>query len=205
MKARALLSVCVCGGLCLFALSAEANMQSDRWFREVTQEGQDVHLTLQLIDGDPPAFDATFKLTGPGGTIFEDRQFVREEADEVEGPGCILMDQGEGPPVDDCDGDGTNDCAGICGTAYRYNYVDECVPPQAAMYTLYDSTMFNDAGVQIQEEGNFHIINVDDSGDSCLESGGCSVTGVPDRTTEAALAGFMLLIGVGFAVASRRK
>jgi hypothetical protein len=207
MKTRALSSACVCACLFLGALSAEANIQSDRWFHEVTQVGQDVHLTLQFIEEDPPAFDATFKLTGPSGTIFENKQFVPEEADEVEGPGCLPVDveAGIGEPIDDCDGDGTNDCAGICGTAYRYNFVDECVPPQAAMYSLQDSTMFNDAGVQIVEEGPFHIINVDDSNDSCLDSGACSVVAVSGGTTEAALAGLMLLIGVGFAAASRRR
>jgi hypothetical protein len=178
-------------------------MQSDRWFREVTQEGQDVHLTLQLIEEDPPAFDATFKLVGPGGTIFEDKQFVREEADEVEGPGCIDLLVADEPV--DCDSDGQAECQGICGTAYRYKYIDECVAPQAAMYTLYNSAMFNDAGEQIVEEGDFHIINVDDSGDSCLDSGACSVVAVSGRTTEGALAGFMLLVGLGFAIASRKR
>ena len=232
----ALLAACVC----LAALSAEANIQSDRWFYEVTQDGRDVRFQIQLIEEDPPNFDTTFMMRRGAEQFFEHKQFVREDADEVFGPGCIEVNTYD--VAEDCDSDGTDECAGICGTAYRYDYVDKCVPLDVGlMYQLFDeSTFLADGGIPTEgpeSEGYFYIFDLQptdaecddagvdsdsdtdtdadtdtdtdadtdvDAGSTPSSSSGCAVA-APGRTAEAALAAFMLLIGLGFAVASRRK
>jgi MYXO-CTERM domain-containing protein len=191
--------------ICVFvgALSAEANMQSDRWFYDISNDGRDVHFMIQLIEEDPPNFDTTFKLTrNVDAVLFEHRQFVKEEADEVFGPGCVEDWSEAGYFNADCDSDGTDDCAGTCGTAYRYDIVDECVPDSAADYKLFDETTGEQVGTYVFEFGP-------DPDDSCLDSGGtgdsgCSVAAVPESTSEAGLAALMLLVGLGFVVVARR-
>jgi hypothetical protein len=216
MNTRALSAACAAAAICLAAMSAFANAESKRWFYAISNDDRDMHLTIQLIEEDPPSFDTTFKLIrgedeGDGEVVFEHRQFAKDEADEVFGPGCVEDNYFEGVEFDDCDDDGTDECTGICGTAYRYEVVDECVPGNYALYRLYDETT-----LECVDSRDIEFVSHDDScldadaPDGSADSGGsggsgCSVTGVPDRTTEAALAAFMLLIGVGFAVASRRK
>ena len=55
----ALVSACACAAICLAALSAEANIQSNETFYEMVQDGRDVHITLQLIDGETAVFETT--------------------------------------------------------------------------------------------------------------------------------------------------
>lgn len=213
MAKRVVLSVCAGACLCLGALSAAANVQSNRWFYNISNEGHDIHFMIQLIEEDPPNFDTTFKLTrNVDAVLFDHRQFVKEEADEVFGPGCVEDWFEADFPIDDCDGDGTDDCPGICGTAYRYDFVDECVPDNVADYKLYDETTGDQVGNYVFEFGP-------DPDDSCLDSDdtdgagdaggsdgpGCSVTGAPGQATEGALAAMMLLAGLGFAVVARRR
>ena len=126
MRAKTVVSFCAAACVTLVAFGAGANMQSSRWFSMIRQEGRDVTLTIQLIEEDPPAFETTFMLTRGGEVLFENRQFKKEEADSVLEYGCIADWSDE--ETADCDGDGEADCAGICGTAYRYEYVDVCVP-----------------------------------------------------------------------------
>ncbi|MCK9460530.1 MAG: hypothetical protein M0R80_12905 [Proteobacteria bacterium] len=205
MVKRAALSICAVAALLLAALPARANMQSDRWFHAVVQDGRDFSFQIQLIEEDPPAFNTTFKLVRDSEMLFEHKQFVREEADAVVGPGCIeLLPYDE--PVD-CDEDGTAECHGICGTAYRYNYLDECVPGDHPMYILYDEAMLDENGDPIGAyEGYFYIVEwgEDSADDPCLDSSGCSVAAVSGRSTEGGLAALMLLVGLGFAVVARR-
>ena len=238
MTKRTVLSLCAAACLCLGASSAEANIQSDRWFYEVTQDGRDVHLTLQLIEEDPPNFDTTFTLIRDATSLFEHKQFVREDADEVFGPGCVEVNTYD--VAQDCDSDGTDECAGICGTAYRYDQVDECVPNgMGVVYSLYDESLFPDGGVPTlsDEEGGYTYIfevqptdaecddaGVDsdsdtdsdtdadtdtdtdgDAGSTHSPSSGCSVAAVSGRSSEAGLAALMLLVGLGFAIAARRR
>jgi hypothetical protein len=201
MRTKVSSSSCAAAALLLAALPAAANIQSDRWFREVTTEGRDIHLTIQLIEEDPPNFDTTFTLRGGGGTIFRNKQFVRGEADAVVGPGCIEVNiaEFEGPDagVPDCDGDGTGDCYGICGTAYLYRFTDECVEDDYWGYFLYDDA---NPGTEI----DYSLAGAPLPDDSCLDSDGCAVA-APGRTAEAGLAALMLLVGLGCTVAARRR
>ena len=203
MNTRALLSACGLACLCFGALSAEANAYDNRWFRDVSQDGRDVSFKLQLIEGDTPSFDTTFKLVRGDEVLFEDRQFVREEADEVDGPGCIDIVFSE---MVDCDDDGTAECEGVCGTAYRYEVVDECVPEDDATYWLYDEATLDENGDPPGEYVGYYYPVYLESGDaSCLDSDGCSVAGAPGRATEGGLAALMLLVGLGFVVVARRR
>ena len=174
MRGKAFLTALAVACLCLAAFSAEANIQSDRWFYEVTQDGRDVHVKLQLIEEDPPNFDTTFMLRRGDKQFFEHKQFVREEADEVFGPGCVEVNTYD--VAEDCDADGTDECAGICGTAYRYNYVDKCVPLDVGlMYNLYDeSTFFADGGIPTEgpeSEGYFFIFDMQPTDAECDDAG----------------------------------
>jgi MYXO-CTERM domain-containing protein len=218
---RAFFSLCALACLCLAALPARADgAMSNRWFYEISNDNRDVHFTLQLIDDDPPNFDTTFTLTRFDDVVFAHEQFVKEEADEVFGPGCIVDVYNEGILVADCDGDGTDDCAGICGTAYRYHFVDECVPEYGFNYIHY--ALYDDATSAIVGLGGgvyWGFVPDDDScldaGDTCSDGGvdegsglgssGCSVGAVSGRTTERGLAAFMLLVGLGFAAVARRR
>lgn len=195
----------------LGALPAGANMQSNRWFSEVTQDGRDVHFTIQLIEEDPPNFDTTFKLTRWDKLFFEHRQFTREEADEVVGPGCIEVNMFDGEPdagLPDCDSDGAGDCAGICGTAYRYEFVDECVPHDHVMYTLWDESTFDENGnppaTGPESEGYWQTVDIGSGDDPCLDNG-CSASPGIGRASEAGLAAFLLLVGLGAAAFARRR
>jgi len=206
METRALLSVCALACLCLAAVSARANMASmdDRWFAALTQDGRDVHFQIQLIEEDPPNFDTTWKLVRGGEVLFENRQFVREEADAVVGPGCISVNSVEAPL--DCDEDGDAECWGLCGTAYRYGIVDDCVPEDHALYSLFDESTFDEDGNPPEgSDGYFRIVDITAKDKSCLDSGGCSVAAVSGRSSEAGLAALMLLLGLGFAVVARRR
>jgi hypothetical protein len=87
MLTKTLCSFCATACVSFGAFAAEANIQSNRWFHAVAVEGRDIAVTIQLIEEDPPNFDTTFTLTGGGGTIFQNKQFTREEADEVVGSG----------------------------------------------------------------------------------------------------------------------
>ena len=171
---RAITTLCAMACLCLAALPAEANIQSDRWFHEVTQDGRDVHFQLQLIEEDPPNFDTTFMLRRGDKQFFEHKQFVRADADEVFGPGCIEVNTYD--VSEDCDGDGTDECDGICGTAYRYSYVDKCVPLDVGlMYNLYDeSTFLADGGIPPEgpeSEGYFYIFDLQPTDAECDDAG----------------------------------
>jgi len=206
MASRVLFAACACAAVCFGAGSADANTQSNRWFYMITNEGRDVHFTIQLIEEDPPNFDTTFKLTRDDEVLFEHRQFVRDEADEVVGPGACIEDWLWADEfIDDCDGDGTDDCAGICGTAYRYEYVDECVPSSSVSYRLYDEATLDSVGFYHYEfqPGYDPCLDSDDSGEP--GDSGCSVAVVTGGATDGSLATMMLLVGLGFAMASRRR
>lgn len=172
MTQRMVLSLCAMACLFFGALAAEANMQSNRWFSEVTQDGRDVRFKLQLIEEDPPNFDTTFMLVRDDKLFFEHKQFVREEADEVFGPGCVEVNTAE---LGDCDSDGTDECAGICGTAYRYDYVDKCVPLDVGlMYQLFDESTFIDGGIPSEgpeSEGYFYIFDLQPTDAECDDAG----------------------------------
>ena len=212
MNTRALSSACALACLCFGAASAEANIHPNENFVGMAQDGRDVSFELQLIDGETAVFDTPYKLVradvdGPGETFFEHKQFSPEDADEVEGPGCIEV--AEYDLVGDCDENGTPDCAGVCGTAYRYAFLDECVPVDHVMYTLWDESTFDEEGnppaTGPYSEGSWVMFDLQPTDDSCLDSGGCSVAAVSGRSSEAALAALMLLVGLGFAVVARRK
>jgi len=211
MIGRTPLSLCVVSGLCLVALTAEANIQSNRWFYDMMQEGRDVHITLQLIEEEPPNFETTFMLTRGGEILFEGRQFVREEADEKVGPGACIEDaMAFGEELADCDSDGAEECAGVCGTAYRYEFVDICVPNDHPMYNLYDEATLDGEGVP-DHEGYYYIFDLQATDDDCLDTdspevegdtvldpGGCSVSRVDGSASEAGLAALMLVVGLWF-------
>jgi hypothetical protein len=176
MRTKWALSACAAACVCSGALSAGANIQSDRWFHEVTQDGRDVRFMIQLIEEDPPNFDTTFMLTRGDKTFFEHKLFVREEADETVGPGACIEDNMADGPIADCDSDGTAECAGICGTAYRYAYVDKCVPLDVGiMYDLYDeSTFLPDGGIPTTgpgSEGYSYIFDMMPTDAGCDDAG----------------------------------
>jgi hypothetical protein len=209
-----MLSLCALAGVCLGALSAEANIQSNRWFYEMTQDGRDVHLTLQLIEEEPPNFDTTFMLVRGDDILFQDRQFVREEADETVGPNACIEDSQADGPIADCDGDGTADCAGTCGTAYRYGFTDECVPEDSVMYRLFDESTIEGDGIP-PSDGYYYIYDLQPADDACLDTdspagdtfldpGSCSIFPAVGASSEA-LAALMLLVGLGFVVVARRR
>jgi len=206
MTQRMVLSLCAMACLFFGALSAEANFQSERWFHEVTQDGRDVHFTLQLIDGETSDFDTTYKLTRGDKLFFEHKQFVRGEADEVFGPGCIELLESEENA--DCNDDGLAECTGICGTAYRYEYLDECVPDDHPMYTLWDESTFDESGnppaTGPDSEGHWHIVDFVSTDDSCLDSG-CSTSPAVGTSSEAFVAALMLLAGLACVVVARRR
>ena len=190
------------------ASGAAANIQSNRWFHEVRQEGRDLHITLQLIEEDPPNFDTTFMLAG-GDTneaIFREKKFQKEHADEVIEFGCISLFPHD--TADDCDGDGVHECGGICGTAYRYHFVDECVASDHVMYRLWDESTFDE--YELDENGiptgenHFHIFDLEPVNDPCLDSSSCSISSV-GGASEIGLAAFMALVGIGFLFEIRRR
>lgn len=205
MQMRSFIAACAVAALLLAASSARANMASmdDRWFAALTQDGRDVSFQIQLIEEDPPNFDTTWKLVRSGEVLFEHRQFVRAEADAVVGPGCIGVNSVEGPV--DCDEDGDAECFGLCGTAYRYALVDECVPEDHALYSLYDESTFDENGDPPEgSDGYFRIVDVTSKDDSCLDAGGCAVA-APGHAWQGGLAALMLIVGLGVLAASRRR
>lgn len=204
MQMRSFFAACACAAVALAATSARANMASmdDRWFAALTQDGRDVHFQIQLIEEYPPNFGTTWKLVRGGEVLFEHRQFVREEADAVVGPGCIGVNSAEGPV--DCDEDGDAECFGLCGTAYRYAFVDECVPDDHAFYSLYDESTFDENGdPPAGSDGYFRIVDITSKDKSCLESG-CAVA-APGRAWEGGLAALLALVGLGSFAFSRRR
>jgi MYXO-CTERM domain-containing protein len=175
------ISACVAACAVLGGAAVSANMQSNRWFYEVTQHGRDVHFTLQLIEDDPPNFETTFMLTRGGQiggvTLFKNKQFVREEADETVEPGGCIEDSETSVPVADCDSDGAAECEGYCSTstAYRYKFVDKCVLDNSIMYDLYDeSTFLPDGGIPStgpESEGYFYIFDLMPTDGGCDDAG----------------------------------
>ncbi len=195
------------------AFGAAANMQSNRWFHEVRQEGRDLHITLQLIEEDIPSFDTTFMLVRYNlgedyEVIFKEKKFEKEQADEVIEFGCISLDANM-DPAEDCDGNGTNECGGICGTAYWYHFVDECVASDHVMYNLWDESDFDEYeldenGIPTQEGFAFYIFDLEPVNDPCLDSSSCSISSV-GGASEIGLAAFMALVGMGFLFEVRRR
>ena len=204
MGAKTLVSICAAGCVFLGAFGARANMVYNRWFSLSWMDERDVAIMIQLIEEDPPSFDTTFTLMRGEEVLFEHRMFEKEEADQVEGYGCI-EDYNSSDPVDDCDGDGEADCAGICGTAYRYEYVDYCVPGERALYTLYDEATFDDDGRPTDDgyRGGFELAENPD--DSCMDDSSCSASPRIGRASERGLAVLMLLIGLGALFMVRRR
>jgi hypothetical protein len=95
----------------------------------------------------------------------------------------------------DCDGDSVKECytwGGPCVVLYHHEVTDECVPPGSTEYVLV-SAMFSDDEF-IQESGQ--SIDVEDTGDSCLDCSGCSVGGKGVTGGECALALVMLVLGL---------
>ncbi len=112
-------------------------------------------------------------------------------------------------PAEDCDGNGSNECFGICGTAYRYYFIDECVASDHVFYSLWDESNFDEYeldenGIPTQEGLDFHIFDLEPVNDPCLDSSSCSISSV-GGASEIGLAAFMALVGMGFLFEVRRR
>jgi hypothetical protein len=97
----------------------------------------------------------------------------------------------------DCDGDGVDECEDGCIKRYEFDFTDECVPPGAVEYVLYE-----DAEVDAVE------FAVEDVGQDCPlppalgDGSGCSTSGLSAAPAEPLVAS-MLAIGL-IALAWRR-
>lgn len=95
---------------------------------------------------------------------------------------------------DDCDGDGTLECEGHCVTFYEHPVTDECVPPGDWIFY---------GGVGAAGASNGHEIEVEDTGDICLDCA-CRAAGGRGAGNAALLLLLMLAIGGVSLFASRR-
>lgn len=216
-----------------FSHSTAANMSYSPWVHELNQVGQDVEVTVQvfedasidLVEGEMPLpdLDSTYTLTRgghqPGTTLFEDRTFSAEEAFEVTDYGCQSFEPGldsvepdfcQNYPEScvDCDDDSEPECYGFCAVAYRFEVLDECVPPGSWYYAM--------STPESEQHGLFHEgeglgstnTGVQDTGDSCLDDddSGCSVSGVGgDAGAGPVTAAVLVLAGLIALARSRRK
>lgn len=235
MKEEKLLFVAVVA-VVVFAVAApraaSANMSYTPWVHELNQVGQDLEVTVQvfedasidLVEGEVPLPDlgSTYTLvrwgSKPGTTLFEDRAFSAGEAFEVTEYGCQVWD----PTIDsaepdfcqnypescvDCDDDSEPECYGFCAVAYRFEVLDECVPPGEWYYSM-NTPESEQHGLFNEGEGlGSTNTGVEDTGDPCLDDGdsGCSVSGVGAQAPLGALALFMLAIGLAAARMGRSK
>jgi len=181
-------------------LIASANDGTPPWIYDLTQENQDVQVTLAIVQEGEPGLEQSYTLLRAQGSsskaVFSDHIFGIEESFDME-VSCRWW-QGEDPQhcIDypeeciDCDGDETPECYGWCDHAFLFNVLDSCVPPGSTHYTLCtddnewpedeaDITV-NDSGVECPDDdsgaadddtGNDDT-NDDDTSDDDSSSGG---------------------------------
>lgn len=171
-------------------LAAQANMMHSPWLPQLEQSGQDVVVTVAIFaeaSADEmceveatPGIDSVYTLVrtypydgGEDEVVFEDRVFSADEADGTE----ICHSCGWSPSETcdeepdlcvDCDGDSVPECPGFCLPAYVFHVNDECVPPSTELVD--PASVF----YEIYEEDLGHLgtngLNVEDTGDECLDS-----------------------------------
>jgi hypothetical protein len=172
------------------------------------QQGQDVVVELRLAK-QGYGWDAcwvegvTCELVrrGPVGevTVFDDLVLSPEEMEPSElacyGQPSPEACQLEPEQCQDCDGDSIKECytwGGPCVAVYHHEVTDECVPPGPSEYVLVSAMdSYNDFTGESEQS-----IDVEDTGDSCLDCSGCSVGGKGVTGGECALALVMLFLGL---------
>ena len=111
---------------------AQANDGTPPWIHEAIQEGQDVRLVVGVVDNGEPGWGDAIDVFRDGKVIFDDERFHGSDALSQE-KGCRGWDTGdycedEENFCEDCDEDGTPECAGWCETTGTFELVDKCVP-----------------------------------------------------------------------------
>lgn len=196
-------------GLLLLALptAARANDGTPPWIQDVVQEGQDVDLTLAIVDRGEPGLSSTFQVIrterdGEETVVMDDHVFATSEASSSADPTCRWWDdenpadcEDEAVGCDDCDHDGTPECDGWCQTAWYFVVTDTCVPTGDTSWTL--ATV--EAGEAIPETSA--SLRVTDSGETCRACG-CGAS--PGPAASLALAG-MGLVGLVALRGGRRR
>jgi hypothetical protein len=211
-KARTRLAAAAAGlTIMLAAATGAANSSFTPWIHSLVQEGQSVRLTIQVFeDATEELVYDTFEFPGLDEAYSVTRWGTGQAETVVDG---YLFDPAAALVVSDyvCHGDDgtetacTEDCGTFCAVAYRYEFVDECVPAGQQFYVVNvpaieaDPT-WSDEGLGMQD------IDVDDyPGDSCFDddTGVCTVV-APGRPQGAAIAIFALLLGALLARRWRR-
>jgi hypothetical protein len=191
MKNPTKMAILIAAVFSVLPLGARANMSYSPWVHEIVQNGADLEVTVSIFDetswtnddGEPlPGLEASYTLqrwsVGDSLSVFEDRVFNPEEADEITEYMChswygdyYESTCNETDDCVDCDGDEIGDCPGFCGVAYRYKVIDVCPPVQEDL--LY--WMFTDPPYDLSADGEglgFTTAAAEDVGDECQETAG---------------------------------
>ncbi len=176
----------------LWLLAAPGAVRADGAIDELkyslVQRGQDVQITLHLMDG--PSWILTLEgKNQKQWTVFDGRDFSKETPSSIEHDCMYNNYLNDGGTFDcdtspdyceDCDGDQVLECHGSCYQMNIYHAVDRCVAPGHTTYTLYESSY---PGGQY-----LNSLDVVDSGEPCLDHDGGPDSGIDaggDSDTDA--------------------
>lgn len=187
----------------LFCEQLLANDGTPAEIFELMQEGQDVVITLDIVENGEPGLSAEFKLVRSNSerdrTVFSWTQFDKSDAIDNErrcrGTWDAAVCAGDlAADCRDCDDDGVPECPtqdDWCETAYYFEVIDQCVPVGTAEYKL---TADGWASTDIK------TLNVSYSGEECTvpsDSAGCSIAAVGTFKSSHALVLALVMIAMG--------
>lgn len=187
---------------------ASANDGTPPRIQDLVQRGQDVDITLSIVDEGEPDLSVPYTVTRTGSDgeeadVVDGQTFSTGEADSNGGPDCRWW-EGEDPAFCtadpgacvDCDGDGTPECYGWCETAWYFVVTDACVPPGTTTWTL-----LADQGGSLDALDE-KSLDVTDAGVECRAGCGCGSPG--GSTRPLALAG-LFTVGCVALLGGRRR
>ena len=197
------------GAVLLLSQTGAANMSYSPWVHEIIQNGNDNEITVQIFGettwvnggGEPlPGAEAKYTLTRMStegsAEVFKDRQFDPAKAEEVTDFGCQRWELEESSHPDectdypeyceDCDGDGTPECPGFCGKAYRYTVTDHCPPDDNQLMYWMKTDPAYDVVYESEEDLGFTAGAFSGTEQCTDEQHGCTVSGAVGRASRNA-------------------
>ncbi len=153
------------------------------------QEGQEIHLFVEIFEGGDPGLEARFDVVNTAGDddrfVLKRHRFDPELADD-QGVACVgghgLVDTAD-PDAGACEGE-TPSCTGDCLQWYGFIVTDPCQDPGMTAYEL--RLAGEEDAITVE---SFYVV---DFGAEC-EGGSCSVLPAPASITWLGLAGMMLM------------